>query len=301
MSFDANLNIGKASDYSMNNAAPQDFSDWYQNEQSLDLANFMSDSRNLELCSDDLFQNLFPSNSPLGADLKKNHLDFNDQEVENFWCPNIEPISACSSTAPSPTTVNFYNTPPVTPQPERQRVSSPHSLQFDGLTTTMSTSRFASLRPEDIHGNIHGNVHNAQNNLNSAPETHMLAVKQEHDPEMHMLPVSVPIKTEVNENVSSVPSTSFADSLKRHATSNSSITQKKSKAPPKGTLEYLEKRKRNNVAVRRSRDKAKMKAVETQQKVEELSRENETLHKRVAELTHELVTLKKLLQALPQM
>lgn len=299
MAFDAKLNLGKASDHSMNNEAPcQDFSDWYQNEESLDLVNFMSDSKNLELCSDDLFQNLFPSNSPLAVEPKKNHLDYNDQEVENFWCQNIvaDPISACSSAAPSPATVSFYNTPPVTPQPERQRPTSPHSLQFNGLTATMSSSQFASLRPEGMHGNVMP-MHNVQNNFNGSSE---LAIKQEHDADLHGMPGSL-VKPEISENVSTAPSTSFGNPLKRPSTSNPVFSQKKIKVPPKGTIEYMEKRKRNNVAVRRSRDKAKMKAVETQQKVEELSRENESLHKRVAELTHELVTLKKLLQALPQM
>jgi len=52
--------------------------------------------------------------------------------------------------------------------------------------------------------------------------------------------------------------------------------------------------------VRRSRDKAKQKAMETQQKVQLLTAENKKLHDRVAELTHELTTLKNLLKSLPQ-
>lgn len=66
------------------------------------------------------------------------------------------------------------------------------------------------------------------------------------------------------------------------------------KQPPKGTEEYLDKRVRNNIAVRKSRDKAKKKQQETEQRVQELSTENENLQKKLDLLTKELNVLKSL-------
>lgn len=66
------------------------------------------------------------------------------------------------------------------------------------------------------------------------------------------------------------------------------------KQPPKGTEEYVDKRVRNNLAVRKSRDKAKKKQQETEQRVHELSTENENLQKKLDLLTKELNVLKSL-------
>lgn len=60
----------------------------------------------------------------------------------------------------------------------------------------------------------------------------------------------------------------------------------------KGSEEYMVKRERNNVAVRKSRTKAKLKHIETQMRVGELTEENEQLRNRVASLQKELNALK---------
>jgi len=64
------------------------------------------------------------------------------------------------------------------------------------------------------------------------------------------------------------------------------------KSIEKGTDEYMVKRERNNVAVRKSRTKAKLKHIETQMRVGELTEENEQLRNRVASLQKELNALK---------
>ncbi|ELU14768.1 hypothetical protein CAPTEDRAFT_48594, partial [Capitella teleta] len=66
------------------------------------------------------------------------------------------------------------------------------------------------------------------------------------------------------------------------------------KAHSKGTEEYKQRRERNNVAVRKSRDKTKRQQIETQQKVQELSNENDRLQKKVDLLSKELSVLKGL-------
>lgn len=68
----------------------------------------------------------------------------------------------------------------------------------------------------------------------------------------------------------------------------------------KDSEEYRLRRERNNLAVRKSRDKAKMRNLETQHKVLELAAENDRLQKRVEQLSRELATLRNLLSATGQ-
>ncbi|XP_020646595.3 CCAAT/enhancer-binding protein delta [Pogona vitticeps] len=56
--------------------------------------------------------------------------------------------------------------------------------------------------------------------------------------------------------------------------------------------EYRQRRERNNIAVRKSRDKAKRRNQEMQQKLVELSAENERLHKKIEQLTRDLSSLR---------
>lgn len=72
------------------------------------------------------------------------------------------------------------------------------------------------------------------------------------------------------------------------------------KSVDKGSLEYRLRRERNNIAVRKSRDKAKLRNVETQHKVMELASDNERLRGRVHELSRELDTLRGLFRQLPE-
>jgi len=67
---------------------------------------------------------------------------------------------------------------------------------------------------------------------------------------------------------------------------------KSRKTIEKGSEEYLVKRERNNVAVRKSRTKAKLKHIETQMRVGELTEENDQLRNRISELQKELNALK---------
>ncbi|OCT62360.1 hypothetical protein XELAEV_18043441mg [Xenopus laevis] len=75
---------------------------------------------------------------------------------------------------------------------------------------------------------------------------------------------------------------------------------KSKKSLDKHSDEYKIRRERNNIAVRKSRDKAKVRNMETQHKVLELSAENERLQKRVEQLSRELSTLRNLFKQLPE-
>nr|XP_056710897.1 CCAAT/enhancer-binding protein delta [Euleptes europaea] len=63
--------------------------------------------------------------------------------------------------------------------------------------------------------------------------------------------------------------------------------------------EYRQRRERNNIAVRKSRDKAKRRNQEMQQKLLELSAENERLHNKVEQLTRDLGGLRHFFKQLP--
>ncbi|XP_015279325.1 PREDICTED: CCAAT/enhancer-binding protein alpha [Gekko japonicus] len=84
------------------------------------------------------------------------------------------------------------------------------------------------------------------------------------------------------------------------SSSSSSSGGKGKKCLDKNSSEYRVRRERNNIAVRKSRDKAKQRNAETQQKVLELSADNERLRKRVEQLTRELDTLRGIFRQLPE-
>uniref|UniRef100_A0A8C4Q422 CCAAT/enhancer-binding protein gamma n=1 Tax=Eptatretus burgeri TaxID=7764 RepID=A0A8C4Q422_EPTBU len=58
--------------------------------------------------------------------------------------------------------------------------------------------------------------------------------------------------------------------------------------------DYRRRRERNNMAVKKSRIRSKEKAVETQQRVNELKEENERLEAKIQTLSKELTVLKEL-------
>ncbi|XP_069796986.1 CCAAT/enhancer-binding protein epsilon-like [Narcine bancroftii] len=75
---------------------------------------------------------------------------------------------------------------------------------------------------------------------------------------------------------------------------------KAKKAVNKDSMEYRLRRERNNIAVRKSRDKAKRRNLETQQKALEFMSENERLRSKVEQLSQELDTLRGLFRQVPE-
>lgn len=71
-------------------------------------------------------------------------------------------------------------------------------------------------------------------------------------------------------------------------------TQAKRTKLDKMSDEYTKRRERNNIAVRKSREKSRAKAKETQQQVNKLRTENEVLEQKVQILQKELSVLKEL-------
>lgn len=81
--------------------------------------------------------------------------------------------------------------------------------------------------------------------------------------------------------------------LSSHVSSKMGKNSKKN--ADKGSDEYKKRRERNNIAVRKSREKAKQRSRETEKRVSELQRDNESLKKRIDLLMRELNILKTLL------
>ncbi|XP_048870532.1 CCAAT/enhancer binding protein (C/EBP) 1 [Brienomyrus brachyistius] len=79
----------------------------------------------------------------------------------------------------------------------------------------------------------------------------------------------------------------------RPLASSGSPPQKKSLS--KDSIEYRLRRERNNIAVRKSRDKAKRRVQLTQQRAIQLQEENHGLQALITQLTQELDTLKQIL------
>ncbi|XP_061445789.1 CCAAT/enhancer-binding protein epsilon [Rhineura floridana] len=77
-------------------------------------------------------------------------------------------------------------------------------------------------------------------------------------------------------------------------------TPKGKKSLNKDSLEYRLRRERNNIAVRKSRDKAKRRVLETQQRMVELLGENERLRSRVEQLMQETETLRDIFRQMPE-
>lgn len=283
-----------------------EISDLYQNEESIDLSCYLN-TGNLELCDDDLFQSLFPS-TELENNVKTEKQDTFEPELNDWWTdPSSIYPPACSSAAQSP--VQFFNTPPVTPKSDCHTISPEtiHPVRQDRQAQfSMSRTQLTPMILMEEQSNIVNNV--------GANEVSQVSIKS--DPDTINMNGMYYIKAEDDLNHSGASTTALLPALvkARHPTDpneylkrqidcnaeSESGPAKRSKPISKGTNEYKMKRERNNIAVRKSRDKAKIKSIETQKKVSDLSSENKRLRDRVGELTHELNTLKNILKSLPQ-
>ncbi|MBN3278497.1 CEBPD protein, partial [Polyodon spathula] len=83
------------------------------------------------------------------------------------------------------------------------------------------------------------------------------------------------------------------------ATSRKVGKEKGKKNQDRYSQEYRQRRERNNIAVRKSRDKAKLRNLEMQHKMLELGAENERLHTTIEQLTRDLTSLRNFFKQLP--
>jgi len=327
MSFDPNFNSGQADGF-MSSENILDFTGLPDNEDSIDISNLLSDDY-----EEDIFKTILSFSGSSSPDLKK-------EESENFFIgggydngiescqqylqsgPSSSYASVCSSAATSPIPFHHtFETPPLTPTSEKSLLRQ--QLQINGPTASSMTSTQYSVMQEQSNMNRQQRYDTRQNidlcldlelpqhktettiiggstlqrdaKVASGISSEYMPVKQEGNVDMDM-PLAL-----TTDRTKQPLSSNLNMSNKRSAVSQSiEPRSKKSKAVAKGTPEYMLKRERNNVAVRRSRDKAKRKALETQEKVQSLTEENKMLREEVKNLKNEVNTLKGLLQNISQ-
>lgn len=304
-SSDPNFNTNVASDNLMSSGPNQNSVGF----GGPDYINCMNSADSLPLGNDDLLTFLQTGGDRFSPrdefDNFEEELDFPYHIIDS--APSSTCTSACSSAATSPVPYNIYNTPPVTPQPDRGQ-RSPTFLALEPQVPPMSNGA-AGGQHFDAGSLAPGNDSYLRNRLTMDPTLSDRTVSIKQDPELleQMPPTFTPMGGDVKQQQRSPLSLTTqvkneGGRVKRslQQPGGDEPSAKKPRNPAKGTAEYQQKREKNNVAVRRSRDKAKQKAMETQHKVQLLTAENKKLHDRVAELTHELTTLKNLLKSLPQ-
>ncbi|KAI5620396.1 CCAAT/enhancer-binding protein delta [Silurus asotus] len=133
----------------------------------------------------------------------------------------------------------------------------------------------------------------------SASKDPSIAIKQETDWSDSDAPSSLPSQIEVCAQTSvsihtgqPTPPSTPEPSLSPSSPPRRTLKDKSKKSTDRFSPEYRQRRERNNIAVRKSRDKAKRRNMEMQQKLLELSAENERLHKTIDQLTRELTSLR---------
>ncbi|XP_034039999.1 CCAAT/enhancer-binding protein delta [Thalassophryne amazonica] len=109
------------------------------------------------------------------------------------------------------------------------------------------------------------------------------------------LPTGQPTPPTTPEPVSS----SMVSSTKACPRKAAGGREKGKKSLDRFSVEYRQRRERNNIAVRKSRDKAKRRNLEMQQKLIELSAENDRLHKTIEQLSRELSGLREFFKHVP--
>uniref|UniRef100_A0A3B5Q456 BZIP domain-containing protein n=1 Tax=Xiphophorus maculatus TaxID=8083 RepID=A0A3B5Q456_XIPMA len=105
------------------------------------------------------------------------------------------------------------------------------------------------------------------------------------------------VSSVIQEWVSSYPGQPHSQTLNPVASNQAAQSSQMSQMDmiSKDSAEYRLRRERNNVAVRKSRDKARRRILLTQQRALQLQDENQKLQMKIGQLTQELDTLKHIL------
>ncbi|KAL4234061.1 hypothetical protein ACF0H5_005715 [Mactra antiquata] len=172
-----------------------------------------------------------------------------------------------------------------------------------GHTSNVPSQNFLDLSkfvPETVHSVCMTNSDAGSNNNSRSDERQILTIKSEDlnlsDCQSSVTAHSPGSYSSRSSSRASTPKEPVVYECRkpgRKPSAGGPIRPRK-REPPKDTPEYFEKRARNNVAVRKSREKAKLKQGETETRVQQLSNENDRLQKKVDLLTKELNVLKSL-------
>lgn len=154
-------------------------------------------------------------------------------------------------------------------------------------------SRTLTYLPQPVHGAAEHSP--SQNSPNSDSDS-------SYGSDVHSIKEE-PLDPECMSNISNTNISAFSGAVGAFSTVNSNNlqqqycsvrNQKIGKNCDKGSEEYLKKRIRNNIAVRKSREKANKRKREIEEKNKDLLRDNERLKKQLEAITEELNLLKSL-------
>ncbi|CAH2285135.1 CCAAT enhancer-binding delta [Pelobates cultripes] len=201
------------------------------------------------------------------------------------------------------------------------------AIDFSSYIDSMSSVPNLELCNDELFADLFNSNHKAGERAESAQDylngllappyqgnnkTHLQQLKQEpewSDSDMSSsLPCQIATCAQTSMNLQPTPPTSPEPCSSTSSacpspasTAGTACTKDRSgkKCVDRYSPEYRQRRERNNIAVRKSRDKAKKRNIDMQQKLLELSSENEKLHKRIDLLTRDLTNLRHFFKQLP--
>lgn len=214
-------------------------------------------------------------------------------------CPEDNISMITPTTSSSSSVVELSNAPAM--------YEDESAIDFSAYIESMSTAPNFELCNDELFADLFNNAVKQEKSdfyhHLSALKDSGFAIKQEAEWSDSDAPSSLPSQIEVCAQTSvsihtgqPTPPSSPEPTSSLSSSSSSSLRRtlkdKSKKAVDRLSPEYRQRRERNNIAVRKSRDKAKRRNLETQHKLMELSAENERLHKTIEQLTRELTSLR---------
>eukprot|EP00061_Rhincodon_typus_P013864 g40496.t1 len=138
---------------------------------------------------------------------------------------------------------------------------------------------------------------------NQRPDLSKVVVKEERDENMETslhTQIAACAQTTVHLPTGQPTPPTSPEPSSANSHGRSAPGKEKAKKPvDRQSSEYRQRRERNNIAVRKSRDKAKQRNIEMQQKVIELNAENDRLHKKIEQLSSELAIMRNFFEQQP--
>ncbi|XP_031468799.1 CCAAT/enhancer-binding protein delta [Phasianus colchicus] len=247
----------------------------YEDESAIDFSSYidsMSAVPNLELCNDELFADLFNSNHKpeRGGDYEYLPPAAREPGPAGSAPPGAGPRAAPASSSSSPP-----------PSSASSAASSRGALKQEPEWSDAELS--SSLLPSQI-----ATCAQTIMNLGGQPTP-----PTSPEPAGGCSPPGCPARSPGPAAAAAVASAA------RPAPPPGARERGAKKCVDRFSPEYRQRRERNNIAVRKSRDKAKRRNQEMQQKLLELSAENEKLHKKIEQLTRDLSGLRHFFKQLP--
>ncbi|NWU61078.1 CEBPD protein, partial [Pterocles burchelli] len=260
----------------------------YEDESAIDFSSYidsMSAVPNLELCNDELFADLFNSNHkperggdygeylPPGGGAGRDPAK--DLGAAMTTLLGAEPRTASSSSSPSSSSSSSSSS-------SRGALKQEPDWSDSDLSSSLLTSQIATCAQTIM--NLSGQPTPPTSPEPPGSSSPSSCSTRSPGPTAPTAPAGV-----VPGSTQGVPAPPAAGGKERGG----------KKCVDRFSPEYRQRRERNNIAVRKSRDKAKRRNQEMQQKLLELSAENEKLHKKIEQLTRDLTSLRHFFKQLP--